>query len=111
MAYTADMLEDILTDTTLTNVDYMAVKMLQEGDVSGMWMGFKWTPFEGIDPVSSSTYYTIAWAKSGMHVGSGFVEGKSQRRADKKDTMQVSMAASIGAIRADEKKVVEIAFQ
>jgi hypothetical protein len=110
-AYTSDMLEDILTDTTLTNADYMAVKMLQDGDVAGKWMGFNWVPFEGIDPVASSVYYTIAWASSGMHVGTGFVEGKSQRRADKKDTMQVSMAASIGMCRAEEKKVVEVAYR
>lgn len=111
LMYTADMLEDILADTTLTSADYMAVKMLQEGDVAGKWMGFNWTPFEGIDPVSASTYYTIAWAKSGIHFGRGFVEGKSQRRGDKKDTMQVSMAASVGAVRAEDKKVVEIAYQ
>ncbi len=111
MGYTADMLEDILADTTLTSADFMAVKMLQEGDVSGKWLGFEWTPFEGISPVSSSTYYTIAWAKSGMHVGRGFVEGKSQRRGDKKDTMQVSMAGSAGAVRAEDTKVVEIAYQ
>jgi hypothetical protein len=111
MAYTADMLEDILADVTLTSADFLAVKMLQEGDVSGKWMGFEWIPFEGISAVSSSTYYTIAWAKSGMHVGRGFVEGKSQRRGDKKDTMQVSMAGSAGAVRAEDTKVVEIAYQ
>jgi capsid protein len=109
--YTADMLEDVLSDTTLTSADFMAVKMLQEGDLSSKWMGFTWIPFEGIDPVSSSTYYTIAWAKSGIHFGRGFIEGKSQRRGDKKDTLQVSMAASVGAVRAEDKKVVEIAYQ
>lgn len=111
IAYTADMLEDILSDTTLTSSDFMAVQMLQTGNVSGKWCGFNWVPFEGIDPASSSTYYTIAWAKGAIHVGTGFVEGKSQRRGDKKDTMQVSMAGSIGAVRAEDAGVVEIAYQ
>lgn len=111
IAYTADMLEDVLSDTTLTSADFMAVQMLQSGDVAGKWMGFNWIPFEGIDPVSSSTYYTIAWAKGAVHVGTGFVEGKSQRRGDKKDTLQVSMAGSIGAVRAEDKGVVELAYQ
>lgn len=111
IAYTADMLEDILSDTTLTSADYMAVKMLQEGDVSGKWMGFKWIPFEGIDPVSASTYYTIAWAKEAIHWGTGFQEGAAGIRKDKKDTMQVSMAASGNAVRTEEKGVVEIAYQ
>lgn len=110
IAYNDVMLEDILADTTLTSADYMAVKMLQSGDISGKWMGFKWVPLNGIT-LDSSTYYTIAWAKSGIHFGKGFEEGNVSKRADKKDTWQVSMAASYGAGRQDPKKVVEIAFQ
>ena len=111
IAYSADMLEDILNDTTLTSADFMAVKMLQSGDVSGRWMGFNWIPFEGIDPVSASTYYTVAWAKSGIHLGKGFEEGMVTRRGDKRDLWQVSMGASYGAGRQQAKKVVEIAYQ
>lgn len=112
MVYTAAMLEDILADTTLTSADYMAVKMLQEGDVSGKWCGFTWVPFEGIntDVVSAGVASTVAYAKSALHKGTGFVEGKSQRRADKKDTLQVSMAGSFGATRVEEEKVVRIDF-
>lgn len=110
ITYNDAMLEDILSDTTLTSVDYMAVKMLQNGDISGKWMGFKWIPYNGI-LLSSSTYYPIAWAKSGIHFGAGYVEGNVTRRGDKKDAWQVSMGASFGAGRQDPKKVVEIAFQ
>lgn len=107
--YNDEMLEDILSDTTLTNSDFLAVKMLQEGDVSGNWMGFKWVPYNGISKVSTD-YFTIAYAKSGIHFGKGYEEGNVQQRADKKDAWQVSMAASYGAVRQDEKKVVEISF-
>ena len=110
IAYTSDMLEDILTDTTLTSADYMAVKMLQEGDISGKWMGFKWIPYERIHN-DGATSYTVAWAHTAAHFGTGFVEGDAGRRRDKKNTLQVSMAASFGAVRAEEEKVVEIAFQ
>lgn len=109
IAYNDEMLEDILSDTTLTSADFLAVKMLQEGDVSRNWMGFKWIPFNGIEKVSTD-YFTIAWAKSGIHFGRGYEEGNVTRRGDKKDTWQVSMGASYGAGRQDEKKVVEIAF-
>ena len=108
--YNAAMLEDILTDTTLTSADFMAVKMLQAGDVSGSWMGFSWIPYENIYN-DGSTDYTVAWCKSGGQFGTGFVEGNVQRRGDKKDTLQASMAASYGALRSEAKKVVEIAFQ
>lgn len=107
--YNDEMLEDILTDTTLTSADFLAVKMLQEGDVSGKWMGFNWVPYNGISKVSTD-YFTIAYAKSGIHFGKGYEEGKVTQRGDKKDAWQVSMAGSYGAVRQDEKKVVEIAF-
>lgn len=110
IAYDSNMLEDILADTTLTSADFMAAKALQEGDISGKWLGFKWVPYERLYN-ASSTYYAIAWCKSGIQIGTGFVTGNVQRRGDKKDTLQVSMAASFGALRAEYKKVVEIAFQ
>lgn len=109
IAYNADMLEDILSDTTLTSADFLAVKMLQDGDVSGKWMGFKWEPYERLK-INGSTATTAAWAKSAVHFGTGFVEGKASRRADKKDLMQVSMAASHGAVRVWEIGVVAIEF-
>jgi hypothetical protein len=107
--YNDEMLEDILSDTTLTSADFLAVKMLQEGDVSKNWMGFNWVPYNGITKVSTD-YFTIAYAKSGIHFGRGYEEGKVTQRGDKKDAWQVSMGASYGAVRQDEKKVVEISF-
>ena len=109
IAYNSEMLEDILADTTLTSADFMAVKMLQDGDVSGNWLGFRWKAYEAIG-LSGGTYSTAAWAKSALHWGTGFTEGKASRRADKKDLMQVSMAASHGAMRVEEEKVVQIDF-
>jgi len=109
--YTAAALEDILTDTSLTSADYMAVQMLQSGDVAKNWMGFEWIPFEGIDPVNSSTYYTVAFAKSAIHFGEGFLEGRVDRRADKKNLYQTSINCSMAAGRQDELGVVEIAYQ
>ncbi|AQW32709.1 phage capsid protein [Ralstonia syzygii subsp. celebesensis] len=109
IAYNSEMLEDILADTTLTSADFLAVKMLQDGDVSGKWMGFNWIAYEAIN-LAAGTYSTAAWAKSAVHFGTGYTEGKASRRADKKDLMQVSMGASHGAGRAEEEKVVQIDF-
>ncbi|MFM9438079.1 hypothetical protein ACFDR9_005182 [Janthinobacterium sp. CG_23.3] len=109
IAYTSEMLEDILADTTLTSADFMAVKMLQEGNLAGKWMGFNWVPYERVTNVAG-TYSTVAWAKAAIHHGTGFFEGKSQRRGDKKDTMQVSAAGSFGAVRVWEDGVVQIDF-
>jgi hypothetical protein len=110
ITYNDEMLEDVLSDTTLTSADFMAVKMLQEGDISGKWCGFKWIPYEALDLIGGVNY-AVAWAKSGIHFGKGYEEGNVTRRGDKKDLYQVSMGASYGAGRQDELKVVEIAFQ
>ncbi|HWK72185.1 MAG TPA: phage capsid protein [Burkholderiaceae bacterium] len=109
IAYTSDMLEDILADTTLTNADFMAVRMLQEGAVDGKWLGFEWVPYERVLK-NGNTFITAAWAGDAVHFGTGFFEGKAQRRADKKDTMQVSAAGSVGAVRVWEYGVVHLEF-
>lgn len=110
MMYNDKALQTILADTTLTSADFMSVQMLQNGKLAGTWLGFNWIPYQGFD-YSASTYYAMAWAKSGIHFGKGYEEGNVTRRGDKKDLWQVSMGASYGAGRQDESKVVEIAFQ
>ncbi|WP_236025728.1 phage capsid protein, partial [Algoriphagus oliviformis] len=76
ITYNADMLTQILSDTTLTSADYMAVKMLQEGAVSGNWLGFKWLAYEKLDSASAgdpavTTKTAAAWCKSAVHFGTG----------------------------------------
>lgn len=110
ITYNDKALQTIMSDTTLTSADWMAVKMLQDGKIATNWMGFTWIPYQGLT-FSASTYYAYAWAKSGVHFGKGYEEGNVTRRGDKKDLWQVSMGASYGAGRQDEFKVVEIAFQ
>lgn len=107
--YNDAALQTIMSDTTLTSADWMAVKMLQTGKVAEQWMGFTWIPYQALTKVST-TYTTYAWAKSGVHFGKGYEEGNVTRRGDKKDLWQVSMAASYGAGRQDEYKVVKVDF-
>nr|WP_228293378.1 phage capsid protein [Klebsiella variicola] len=74
MTYNADMLTQILSDTTLTSADFMAVKMLQEGAVNGNWLGFKWLAYEKLDSVTADSVTTktaAAWCKSAVHFGTG----------------------------------------
>jgi Phage capsid protein len=108
--YNDIMLQQILADTTLTSTDWMAGQMLQTGTLKGTWLGFEWVPYQGLNK-SGAVYSTVAYCRSGVNFGKGFEEGKVQNRPDKKDTTQVSMAASYGAGRQDDKKVVQIDFQ
>jgi Phage capsid protein len=109
MLYNDVALQQVLSDTTLTSSDFMYGQMLQTGTLKGTWMGFRWIPYQAINKVST-VFSTMAYAKSGIHYGRGYEEGNVTRRGDKKDAWQVSMAASYGAGRQDDKKVVQIDF-
>jgi len=110
-AYGAEQMEDLLNDTTLTSADFLAVQMLQEGNVGKKWMGFKWIPSERMYK-SGNDRYCVAWAKSGMALGVGAeVMTRVTERADKSYALQPYARMSIGAVRVEEAKVVEIACQ
>lgn len=109
IAYDAGMMEDILSDTTLTSADYMAAKMLQEGDISGKWLGFNWVPYEALTGTSTKT--TVAWAKTGVHVGTGEnVTTDIGPRRDKRNLIQIYVAMSLGSVRVNELKAMTIDY-
>lgn len=109
MAYDSGMLEDILSDTTLTSADFMAVKMLQEGNITGKWMGFNWVPYERLNGTSTKT--ACAWAKTGAHVGHAMMgQVDIGPRRDKRNLIQIYVPLSIGAVRVNEAKVVSIDY-
>jgi hypothetical protein len=64
----------ILSDTTLTSADYMAGKMIQDGNVAGKWLGFTWIPYERTT-VAGGVHTTAAYSKDAIHFGMGFEEG------------------------------------
>lgn len=110
IAYNSEMLDDVLSDTTLTSADYMAVKMLQEGDVSRKWCGFTWVPYESIT-ASGGTAITAAWTRSSLHFGYGMNPTTDiGPRRDKRNLTQIYAAMSLGAVRVNEQKVVSISF-
>ncbi len=109
MAYDGGMLEDVLSDTTLTSADFMAVKMLQEGAMNGKWMGFNWVPYEALSGTTTKT--TVAWAKSGVHVGTGKdVTTDIGPRRDKRNLIQIYVALSLGSVRVNEYKALTIDY-
>jgi hypothetical protein len=107
--FSSEALEDVLGDTTLTSVDHLAVRMLQEGNLKGKWAGFEWVPFERADKVTNDRFL-ISWAKSGIALGIGAeVMTRLTERADKSYALQPYARMSIGAVRVEEAKVVETA--
>jgi hypothetical protein len=111
IAYGAEQLEDLLNDTTLTSLEYNTVMSLFEGDIpkGKTLLGFKPIPLERMAKVSTDRF-CVAWAKSGVALGVGAeIQTRLTERADKSYAMQPYARMSIGAVRIEEAKVVEIA--
>lgn len=114
ITYDDTMLRQILSDTTLTNVDFMAIKMLQDGKVAEKWMGFRWIPYQRLDNGAggATEKRTVAWAKSAVHFGTG-IETKTRigENVQKRGHPTEAYAwMSLGAARQDEKKVVALDY-
>ncbi|MFT3806102.1 phage capsid protein [Arenimonas sp.] len=107
--YGSEAMEDVLTDTTLTSSDHLAVQMLQEGNInSKKWMGFNWIPSE-LCPKSSTTRSLVAFAKSGLCLGVGQdIKTEVGKDPGKGFNVRVYVCLSIGAVRVEEEKVVEV---
>lgn len=111
IGYSAEALEDVLSDTTLTSADFMAVKMLQEGTLKGTWMGFRWVPSQRFI-ASGGVRSLYAWAKSGVTMGVGEnIMTRVGEDPGKGFNVRVYAKMSIGAVRVEEEKVVQINCQ
>ncbi|WP_206687191.1 phage capsid protein [Acinetobacter lwoffii] len=111
--YNSEMLNTILSDTTLTSSDYMAVKMLQEGDVANKWLGFTWVHYETLaDGATAADFRTVVYARSAAKFGEATVKELSiDDRPDLNYVKQLGGIYSYGAGRTNEKKVVAIDFK
>lgn len=108
ITYTAAAAADVLADPTLTSADYLAGKFLQDGDIEGKWMGFNWIPSERT-PYDGATRRLYAWAKSGVTLGKGQdITTEVGKDPGKGFNVRIYAKQSIGAVRVEEEKVVEI---
>lgn len=107
IGYTGEQLEDLLSQTEPASSDYNNVKALVDGTIH-KWMGFEWVPSELFTKVST-TRSIPAWAKSGMGLAIGAeITTRVTERADKSYALQPYASMSLGAVRIEEAKVVQI---
>lgn len=110
MAYSSDALGDLLADTTLTNTEVNAVLSLQAGTIKdATLMGFRMIPSERL-PKVSTTRYLYAWAKTGVTLGVGEnIMTRIGEDPGKGFNVRIYAKMSLGSVRVEEEKVVEIA--
>lgn len=109
VTYTADMMEQFLNDTTLTNADYMKIQMLQDGQVGTKWLGVEWIPYEKVNngAAGAAEARSVMYAGTALHFGDADITGFDiSTRPDLKNIKQVGGVHSFGAGRANEVKVV-----
>lgn len=107
--YNGAMLTDLLNDTTITSADYNTVKLLVEGKVD-TFMGYKFIHTERLTQDSTPNRQCIIMAQGA--VGLGLPEDvmvKISERDDKNYSTQVYVEMSLGAVRLEDEKVIEIA--
>lgn len=109
IACTAEQIEDLLADTTVTSADYNNVKALVEGKID-TFMGFKFIRLERLktDATPSRLVYAFAQTAIGLGVPQNITVDIGPRR-DKRNAMQVYASMSLGAVRIEDTQVVEIA--
>jgi len=105
---TAEQISNLLTDPEVTSSDYVTVKALVEGKID-TYLGFKFIRSERLIK-ASTTRYCLAWARTGCRLGIGKnVITSIDRIPTKNNAVQIFARMSLGAVRTEEVRVVEIA--
>ena len=101
-------IEDLLGDTTVTSSDFNTVKALVQGELD-TFMGFRFIMSNRLTVDSNDIRKCFAWAEDGLTLGIGKdISARIDERADKGYATQVYYCMSIGAVRMEEDKVVQI---
>lgn len=128
IAVSSAQLANLLNEEKATNSDYAAIKALVQGDID-TFMGFKFIHTERLPVTAASTTYSVsvgsigagtgtlaagarrcfAWKKDGLllSIASG-VDTKMDPIPEKFHAVQILAKMSIGGVRMEEEKVVEI---
>ena len=106
---TAEQIEDLLATTEVTSSDYNTVKALKQGEID-TFLGFKFIHSERLPLDGSGNRLCFAWQRRGIRLGVGLdMVTRIDERSDKSYATQIYVAQTIGAVRMEEARVVEIA--
>jgi len=93
----------------VTSSDYNTVKALKHGEIDS-FLGFRFLHSERLPVDGSGDRLCFAWQKRGLKLAFGEdVVTKITERSDKSYAMQVYLCMTLGAVRMEAARVVEIA--
>lgn len=128
-AFTGSQKQSLLGETEVTSSDYASVKALVEGRVD-TFLGFMFVRSERLPVTSATIAYDnstgkvasgggqtlaagarrcFAWVEDGMISSIGLdIQANVAPRPDKKWSTQIYVCQSVGSVRMEEEKVVEV---
>ena len=109
IAISAVQMTDLLANSLIQDVDTNEIKALVHGEVP-YYMGFKFIECERLLTTSGTAHRRLpCWVHSGMLLAMGSeIQAEIGPRRDKRNSVQVYSAASFGAVRMEEEKMIEI---
>jgi hypothetical protein len=107
MAISAEAVEDLLSDTTITSADFNTIKTLIAGEIN-TFMGFTFTMINLL-PLEGTTRTCYAWHMDSMGALVGAdINTRVSERDDKSYSTQVYASGTFGAVRIQDEGVVAI---
>ena len=103
-------ISDLLGTTQVTSSDYNTVKALAEGSINS-YLGFEFIMSTRLnkDATNTTDRLVFAYTEDAIKLGIGKdISAKISERADKSYSTQVYYGMSLGAVRMEEEKVVQI---
>ena len=109
IAISAVQMTDLLANSLINDIDTSEIKALVHGEVP-FYMGFKFIECERLLTTPSTAHRRLpCWVHSGMLLAMGAeIQAEIGPRRDKRNSTQVYSAASFGAVRMEEEKMIEI---
>jgi hypothetical protein len=103
-------ISDLLGTTSVTSADFNTVRALSTGEVNS-FLGFEFIMSTRLnkDVTNTTDRLVFAYTEDAIKLGMGKdISAKISERADKSYSTQVYYCMSLGAVRMEEKKVVQI---
>ena len=103
-------ISDLLGTTSVTSADFNTVRALSTGEVNS-FLGFEFIMSTRLnkDATNTTDRLVFAYTEDAIKLGIGKdISAKISERADKSYSTQVYYAVSLGAVRMEEEKVVQI---
>lgn len=112
LACTANQIDNLLGDTTITSADFNSVKALVAGSINtfmGFWFVRLPTTGPSALPLAATIRSCLAWSPRALAYGIGEnITSRIAERVDKRFSVQVYGQVSVGAVRKEDEGVVRI---